>query len=146
MALIMIITLASCVTPSIQNEDIAHVDTPDGIEIKIIPDTEETIGLIDDMQTEYRLVIHYVYEDGTQAYEDYVEVIRVGNKYSVTSPHIDGYIASDKIVHGIMPKRNVEYTVFYFSRTIIMQMISLNDYETPLGLGASNMNVGICVE
>lgn len=133
----------SCV-PSITNEDIVSVITPEGIDLNIVPDTEETQAIIEEMQTEYRLVIHYVYEDGTPAYDDYIEVLQAGVTYEVTSPLIDGYIVSDALVSGVMPKRNVERTVFYLTRSVPMKNIA--DYNTPLGLGWSMMNVGISVE
>ncbi|MEY8367973.1 InlB B-repeat-containing protein [Anaerovoracaceae bacterium 42-11] len=60
----------------------------------------------------YTLTIHYTYEDGTQARPDVVETLEEGSSYSVTSPTIDGYTASQNVVSGTL-NDNAEFTVTY---------------------------------
>lgn len=134
------------------------VDSPE------LPPTEPDIEeIIEEHQTIYRLTIYYVYLDGTTAAETYYDQLDAGTDYSVLSPEIEGYIATMLLVSGTMPARDVEWTViyipseqeqktedgtdnpiYYFNGS--NQITTIDDYETPLGLGASNMNVGICVE
>ena len=60
----------------------------------------------------YTLTIHYSYGDGTQARPDVVETLEEGSSYSVTSPTIDGYTASQSVVSGTLSD-NAEFTVTY---------------------------------
>ena len=105
------------------------------------PEIEE---IIEEHQTTYRLTIYYIYEDGTTAAPTDTEQIDVGKEYGVPSPVIPGFSPSTERVSGVMPPRNVEYTVIYVYGDHPGR--SIEDYETPLGLGASIINVGICVE
>lgn len=63
------------------------------------------------------------------------------------------------LVSGTMPARNVEYTVVYYGgegedptnpteETLkkAVKITSIEDYETPLGLGEIIMHVGVCFE
>lgn len=64
----------------------------------------------------YRLTVHYVYEDGTQAAADYHGAFAAGEAYTVISPAIDGYRADALYIRSGangMPAANVEYTVTY---------------------------------
>ena len=109
--------------------------------------------IIEDLQTIYRLTIYYIYLDGTPAAPTFTEQLQAGTPYNVPSPHIPRYTPTIDVVNGTMPPRDVEYTVIYIpvnnpddpdetSRPIL----TIEDYETPLGLGETIMNVGICVE
>lgn len=60
----------------------------------------------------YTLTIHYTYEDGTQARPDVVQTLEEGSSYSVASPVIDGYTASQNVVSGTL-NDNAEFTVTY---------------------------------
>ncbi len=106
--------------------------------------------IIEELQTIYRLTIYYIYLDGTTAAPTYTEQLEAGTEYSVTSPEIPGYTPSMYVVTGIMPARDVEYTVIYIPAPDDPDQpesfMTIEDYETPLGLGATVMNVGICVE
>lgn len=65
----------------------------------------------------FKLTIHYVYEDSTEAKPDYTDDVTVNESYSVTSPTIDGYIADKTTVSGTMPAEDVIETVTYTKRT-----------------------------
>ena len=92
----------------------------------------------------YKLTIEYVYQDGTEAAETYTEEkLSAGDKYNVTSPTIPGYHPSIKIVQGTMPKRDVTITVIYLPN---QDIIPIDDFETPLGLGLGGINAGETIE
>lgn len=111
------------------------------------PEIEE---IIEDLQTIYRLTIYYIFLDGTTAAPTYTEQLEAGTEYYVPSPEIPGYTPTMYVVSGVMPARDIEYTVIYIPAPDGPDdpppFKTIEDYETPLGLGASYMNVGICVE
>ena len=119
----------------------------DSIETPKTPPAIEQI--IEEHQTIFRLIINYIYPDGRPAAPSYTRQLDVGASYGVASPRISGYSATKASVDGVMPARDVEYTVIYVPRGANGQPLlfyTLDFYETPLGFGASFMNVGICVE
>ena len=89
----------------------------------------------------YTLTIKYVYEDGKTASKTYTATYQKGKTYSVTSPVIDGYTASEKTVKGTMPAENVTLTVTYTRNAE-----PTADPDTPLGFGVIYFNVGDCLE
>ncbi len=123
-----------------------------------LPDTPPEIEeIIEDVQTVYRLTIYYIYLDGSTAAPTYTEQLDAGTEYNVVSPTITGYRPTMYVVSGVMPPRNIEYTVIYIpdaedgntmviSDKTYVSLLTLEDYEMPLGLGDSIMNVGICIE
>ena len=116
------------------------------------PPPEDVEEIIEDYQTIYRLTIHYIYLDGTTAAPNYTEQLGAGKYYSVTSPVISGYTATMVVVSGVMPARDMEYTVIYIPGAVSAtdpngpSFLTIEDYETPLGFGASFMHEGICIE
>jgi hypothetical protein len=64
----------------------------------------------------YKLTIHYVYENGEKAADDYVCELREGADYSIDSPSITGYSADAAIVSGKMGGSSAEITVRYSVR------------------------------
>ena len=114
-------------------------------------DTERVKGVLDkDMEydvvytaEDYTLTILYVYQDGTEAAETYTEVLHFGDEYSVESPVINGYNTNKKKVEGTMPARDVTVTVIYVKNQVV---ITIDDFETPLGLGLGGINVGETIE
>ncbi|MBO4875011.1 MAG: choice-of-anchor J domain-containing protein [Bacteroidales bacterium] len=67
----------------------------------------------------HTLTIHYVYAaDNTPAADDHVETLAEGAAYSVASPEIDGYTASQLVVEGTMGTSDIEVTVRYTSNTV----------------------------
>ena len=121
------------------------MDVPEDVEIEIVASPITEKELMEDLKTEYTLTIHYVYEDGTPACNDYTAVIPYGTPYDIASPHIDQYTPSQDRVNDIMPKCNVSYTVIYIALNT-EKIIDINDYYTPLGLGFLNMNMGVQFE
>ncbi len=61
---------------------------------------------------EVTLTVKYVYEDGTSAAEDKVELYKRGGSYSVVSPEIEGYTADKLTVTGVISGDTTE-TVTY---------------------------------
>ena len=87
----------------------------------------------------YTLTVNYIYKGGRQAAPTVTEEHYVDEEYLVESPHIEGYNVSRSRVIGSMPGHDVVVTVIYSTEII-------EDYETPLGVGASGINVGECFE
>ena len=142
-------TKVTDVTPEDENEEVIPPD------VDIVPDTPEVEELQITMQTVFRLTIYYVYVDGSTAAPTYNATLQAGTEYGVVSPEIEGYTASVSVVAGVMPMRDVEYTVVYlspekeepvFPYSHMPKLSNLGDYETPTGLGFSVSNVGICFE
>ena len=124
-------------------------------EIKIVPDTEDTEELREELKTAFRLLIRYIYSDGRTAAPSHDEILQAGDPFSVTSPTIPGYSTATPLVSGVMPKRDLIYTVIYFAPedegdafrySDMISLYPIDDYETPLGLGFTMGNVGICFE
>lgn len=150
-ALSFILVLALVFLPLMTNA-VESIETP-----VPPPEIEE---IIEEYQTVYRLTIYYVYLDGTTAAPTYTEQLDAGALYNVTSPVITGYTASILVVKGVMPARDIEYTVIYIPDPADVpddpnpikyfnsdsEITTIEEYNTPLGLGGSIMNVGICVE
>ncbi|MBO7364719.1 MAG: MucBP domain-containing protein, partial [Lachnospiraceae bacterium] len=97
-------------------------------------------------RTEYTLTILYQYEDGTTAADTYTATLNAGSAYSVTSPVIDGYHTNLTIVEGTMPARNVTVTVIYVKNPNVPNLITIDDFLTPLGLGLGGLNAGETIE
>ena len=163
---IALLPALSLAANSRQNRDIPQTKVVDVVpenegepvvppKVDIVEDTEKITELQEEMQTLFRLTIRYVYADGSEAAPTYDRMLQEGAAYDVTSPSISGYTPSMAQVAGTMPGRNVMYTVVYLSpeKTVdlfdfsrMQNLFSWEDYETPLGLGFSILNVGICIE
>lgn len=63
----------------------------------------------------YKLTVNYVYEkeDGETAAPSVEQVLFEGDKYTVTSPVIEGYTTDRTVVEGAMPDKDVVETVVY---------------------------------
>ena len=83
---------------------------------------------------QFSLTIHYVYEDGTEANPDYTATLTVGDNYSVESPEINGYTASETTVSGTMPANNVVKIVTYTKRSDLSYTVNYywNDTTEPV--------------
>ena len=125
---------------------------------------------IEEYQTIYRLRIRYLYLNGSTAAPTYTKQLAAGTPYNVPSPNIPGYTPTIYVVSGVMPARDMEYTVFYIPASVPETepekkpegtpedepkdvnvptpnlFSTIEDYESPLGLGATNMTVGVCVD
>jgi uncharacterized repeat protein (TIGR01451 family) len=109
------------------------------------PDVPVTPGKTEDPTVAYyTLTIEYVYQDGRVAAQTYTkEKLSAGDAYDVTSPVITGFHVSQKIVQGTMPARNVTITVIYVPNA---DVITIDDFMTPLGLGLGGLNNGETIE
>ena len=94
-------------------------------------------------EEDYTLTVYYIYEDGTTAAETVVETHNEGDNYNVPSPAIPGYTPSIPVVNGVMPAHDVVVTVIY---TRPDTTITIDEPNTPLGLGQIYINVGDCLE
>ena len=61
----------------------------------------------------YSLKIDYVYSDGTQAAESFVDTVAFGEEYSYPSPEVTGYKPNFEYVTGKMPAKSVTHRVTY---------------------------------
>ena len=75
----------------------------------------------------YDLTIHYLYLDGTQAAPTYTETIEYNTAYSVVSPVVTGYTASQDTVMGIMGAADVIERVIYRVNSYNITYISDQD-------------------
>lgn len=65
----------------------------------------------------YKVTVHYVYSDGTQAAEDAVINVKAGAAYSIDSPAIEGYKADKATVSGTIPAGTPADTVITVTYT-----------------------------
>lgn len=71
-------------------------------------------------KTTYRLVIHYLYENDSEAAPDHTETdLTTGTNYEVKSPLIDGFTASEELVTGRITDRDVEIIVRYIKNPVV---------------------------
>ncbi len=92
----------------------------------------------------YTLTIRYRYTTGGDAAPTHTEELYYGGEYSVRSPIIDGYTVSRAVVRGRMPAYDMEITVYYDAgRT---GLVTIDDFDTPLGLSNVNLNAGEAIE
>ena len=63
---------------------------------------------------EYKLTIHYTYENNAEAHDDTVEYVGYNTEYRFNSPEIDGYTADKPVVSGVMPAQNIVINVVYY--------------------------------
>lgn len=89
----------------------------------------------------YRLTIHYIYQDGTMAHEDYTWTYWFNSTYNVPSPIIPGFTPSIDVIAGRMPSHGLELTVVYVGDSEIV----IPDEDTSLGF-KSYLNAGECFE
>ena len=97
----------------------------------------------------YRLTIYYVDVDGREVAPPYTESLRTNESYDVVSPVVPKYQPPRYNVSGVMGSRDITITVLYVPVPVQdtgVQLIDIEDYETPLGLGHVYMQVGICFE
>ncbi len=91
----------------------------------------------------YNLTIRYRYINGGEAAPTFRTTAEYGYYYSRRSPVIAGYTASDRVISGRMPARDLEFIVYYSPDD---DRVIIDDYGTPLGLGNLGMNAGETIE
>lgn len=66
------------------------------------------------IQKTYKLTIHYVYEDGSEAAPDYIEAdLKPSDTYDIKSPEVEGFSPSETTVSGQIEEKDVEIIVRY---------------------------------
>lgn len=65
----------------------------------------------------HALTIHYQFEDGSEAYPDYVTTLEEGERIHKISPTVIGYVPSEASVKYTMAQEDAEYTVTYRQKT-----------------------------
>ncbi len=162
LALLPVLSFAA---ESPQNDDIPETEVVDVVPedpteevipptVEIVENTEEVTQLQEELQTVFHLTIQFVLPDGTQVAETSDTVLQTGENYSVTPPDIPGYTTYTTVITGTMPGTNVNVVVVYmpeegipaFNPSQLNNLYTWDEYETPLGLGYSMMNIGICFE
>ena len=123
--------------------------------------TEDTEVTVTYYPMELLLTIHYRYTTGGTAAPDYTAPGHTGGRYHVVSPVIPGYTVDQPVVEGVMPGHNVEITVWYAPiyvppvdpvtptpapETIVVSMLTIDEYGAALGLGDVSVNVGDTIE
>lgn len=78
----------------------------------ISADAEYTV-LYTPIRVNHTVTIHYIYENGRTAHEDYTGEYAEGEEFSITSPVIDGYRRDIAVVSGKMSDHDREFTVIY---------------------------------
>lgn len=119
------------------------------IEVRIVDPTPEIKKIIDEVKTTYKLTIRYITFDGRTVAPTYTKVLDVGTEYDVPSPEVKGYTTPTKVVQGTMPARDVEFVVIYYpddTQVPVKRLVTLEEYETPLGLEFTIMNAGVAFE
>ncbi len=94
-----------------------HTHEPTEITILNITQAEERTVLYTPVPVYHNVTIHYIYENGSKALDDYVEELREGERFSVDSPIINGYRRDIAIVSGIMGDHDREFVVTYILNT-----------------------------
>jgi hypothetical protein len=92
---------------------------------------------------EYTLTIRYVYPNGEPATDPFVGGFLFGEDYSIPVPVIPGLYTANRVVTGTMPARDVTVTVIFAEAE---NLIHIDDFETPLGLGLGSINAGETIE
>ena len=97
-------------------------------------------------QNDYTLTILYRFNNGTQAAADYTATLHFGDAYTVQSPAIGGFNTATATVNGTMPAGDVTITVLYVPNANVVNLFTIEDFETPLGTGLGGVNAGESIE
>lgn len=74
--------------------------------------SEERITVIYHIGT-YRLTIRYLFPDGSEAFPSFYGDFSFGEKYSISSPMLEGYKAEYTLVEGVMEGNDMQIIVHY---------------------------------
>ena len=121
----------------------------DSIENPQLPEVIEEI--VEEVQPVYTVTVVYIDIFGNEISKPTSTPVKVGKPIEIPMPeNPQGLVTSKPSVFDFMPTRDVEYTVVYIPEELLKNpnfyLFTIDDYETPLGLGASQMNIGICVD
>lgn len=90
-----------------------HTHTPTRIELTNINSDAEYTVIYTPVREQHSVTVHYVYENGNTAHPDYNASYDEGEKFSISSPVIDGYRRDIAVVAGTMSDKDREFTVTY---------------------------------
>ena len=109
--------------------------------------TEDMTLVVRYAPVDYTLTVRSVFLDGREAAKPWTGTLHVGDAYDVPSPGIEGYVAVPGRIRGTNPGRDESYTVIYIPEDAdIGNLILLEDFDIPLGMGQIYMQEGIGVE
>ena len=96
----------------------------------------------------FTLTVYYVFLDGTTAVAPYQATLMPGENYDVPTPTLAGYVTARQRVTGTMGYADVTVVVIYLPEDMVGPggLISIEDYEVPLGLDNLHAQMGICIE
>ena len=113
------------------------------VDIEIVRGTieEDMIVKVRYIPKTWTLTIRYILLDGSVAAKTYSTPIKTGEGYDVASPAVPGYKPVYLRKAGVNPGWDEEHTVIY-----VPENQELEDLPTPLSLGWTVMQIGICFE
>lgn len=80
---------------------------------KVTPTVTPSASPTPTPKTKFTLTIYYVFPGGGHADSTYKETLKVGDKYSVQSPSVEGYVPDQAVINGTMKSSDASYTVTY---------------------------------
>lgn len=92
-------------------------------------------------KNKHNLVIDYVYEDGTEAHTQYSGEYEYKDNYSIASPTIHGYTASETTVSGVMDDANIHKKVVYSKNTYKVKVNYVYDEDGSKASDPKEVNV-----
>ena len=114
------------------------------IESPQLPPTIEDI--VEDVQPVYTVTVTVIDIFGNEVETPTTTPVPVGQPIEIPTPEN----TRKPSIFETMPARDVEYTVIYIPDELLnnpnFYLLTIDDYDTPLGLGAMQMNIGHCVE
>ena len=119
--------------------------------------THDTEVIVRFARNPYRLTIRYETVDGSPVAPAYEHDYFADEEYSVPSPLVPDYRTARNVVTGRMGSRDQVITVIYISDTENTaddpkpgvpreELLSIDDYETPMDLDMVSMQIGINAE
>ena len=105
--------------------------------------TNTRVARTEDDAQSHTLKVTYRYLDGSEAAPAYEGVYAAGGSYYVQSPDVPGFTPDKRNITGTVQSGDVEVVVLYLPGE---DLISIEEYKTPLGLGRTYVNTGDCIE
>ena len=93
-----------------------------------------------------RLTVQYFFMNGKEAAPTFSSSMRTGESYDIVSPKIDGYTATPLRVSGTKKGMDEHFAVIYVAEGQYGGVMTIDDYDTPLDLEDTHVQIGICFE
>ena len=93
------------------------LDKTENLPLTIGTDASANVIKVYYVKNTFVLRIQYLYEGAGEAADDYTATLAEGEKYSVTSPEVEGYVPDRTVVSGEMPGYAKTEIVIYTKRT-----------------------------